>query len=138
MKIARMIVLLMLLAGYAKAEDPGITLKWELPAVPDVAGSYVYIGAASKTYTNRVQIAGTTNQVRLVASNGIAPGKVYYFAVSAYSTAGAESEHSNEVSGSYQLAAIPKVILTETENEVWRRVHVIEDGVYRQKWERVE
>jgi hypothetical protein len=71
-----------------------VTLSWNSNTEPNVAGYNVYLGIQSGVYTN-VQNAGNSTNILL---NGLATGVRYYFAVTAYSTAGIESDYSSEVS----------------------------------------
>ena len=68
-------------------------LAWFANSESDIAGYRLYFGTTSGTY----------DQVRDVvtpylAITGLTDGVVYYFAVTAYNLAGAESDFSNEVS----------------------------------------
>ncbi|MGN6556229.1 MAG: hypothetical protein ACTHLW_21165 [Verrucomicrobiota bacterium] len=69
-----------------------LTLTWDMPADPNIAGANVYQGAASRTYTNKVD-CGMTNRVTVEVSDG-----TNYFAVTAYNLLGVESDYSQEVS----------------------------------------
>ncbi|MGN6552531.1 MAG: hypothetical protein ACTHLW_02200, partial [Verrucomicrobiota bacterium] len=70
-----------------------LTLTWDLPSDPNVAGANVYQGAASRTYTNKVD-CGMTNRVTVEVSDD----GTNYFAVTAYNLLGVESDYSQEVS----------------------------------------
>lgn len=79
-----------------------VTLSWQAPtenadgsALIDLKGYKVHYGAASKTYSDTIQVAnpGLTSYV----VQNLASGK-YYFAVTAYNAAGQESSLSPEVS----------------------------------------
>ena len=62
-----------------------------IPAT-NVAGYFIYYGGAAGSYTNRVDLGlGTTQGV----SNLVA-GSTYYFAATAYTPSGLESDYSNE------------------------------------------
>ena len=74
--------------------SPTVTLAWNANTEPDVAGYRVYYGVASRTYTNMTDVGNiTTNRIA-----GLVEGVNYFFAVSAYNAAGAESDFSDEVS----------------------------------------
>jgi hypothetical protein len=79
-----------------------VTLSWQAPTqnsdgstLVDLKGYKVHYGAASKTYSDTIQVAnpGLTSYV----VQNLAAGK-YYFAVTSYNSAGQESTLSSEVS----------------------------------------
>lgn len=69
-------------------------LTWEASPEADVKGYNVYIGTASRQYTQTID-AGNVTQYTIT---DLAENTPYYFAVTAYDTAGNESDFSNEVS----------------------------------------
>jgi hypothetical protein len=71
-----------------------ITLAWD-PSVPstNVAGYFIYYGASTGSYTNKVDVGLVTSGV---ISNLVA-GTSYYFATTAYAASGLESDFSSEV-----------------------------------------
>jgi hypothetical protein len=83
------LALLLFLAPCALAAP--ITFAWD--AVPGAAGYTIYYGAVSRQYTATVDVGNTTT----AALSALDPAKVYYVAVTAYDTAGNESNFSNEV-----------------------------------------
>jgi hypothetical protein len=74
-----------------------LTVAWDPNLEPDVAGYRLYYGVASRAYSQTLDVGASTSAT--VA--GLEKGKTYYFAVTAYSTQGQESERSDEVI--YQL-----------------------------------
>lgn len=71
-----------------------VTLAWN-PSTPNtIAGYHLYVGTASKVYTNIVDSGGSTS----VSVTNLSGGVTYYFAVTAYSPIGLESDFSNEIS----------------------------------------
>ena len=76
-----------------KASAGQATLAWD-PSAPstDVAGYFIYYGVSTRSYTNRVDVGLGTNGV---VSNLVA-GTTYYFAMTAYTSSGLESDFSNE------------------------------------------
>jgi hypothetical protein len=79
-----------------------VTLSWQPPtenadgsALVDLKGYKVHYGPASKTYSDTIQVANAGLTTYVVQN--LAAGK-YYFAVTAYNSAGAESTLSPEVS----------------------------------------
>jgi hypothetical protein len=77
----------------SNAPPQSATLAWN-PSVPstDVAGYFLYYGAATDSYTNRVDVGLATNAV----VTNLSAGKTYYFATTAYTSSGLESDYSNE------------------------------------------
>jgi hypothetical protein len=73
-----------------------VTLAWDPVAAANLSGYHVYYGSASRTYLAPLS-AGTQTSIK-IPSSYFQPGRVYYFAVTAYDQTGAESGYSNEVS----------------------------------------
>jgi hypothetical protein len=76
-----------------------VTLTWAANGEPDLAGYKVYVGTASGTYS----FPGSPFVAGRVASytvSNLPKGLTYYFAISAYDSAGNESPLSAEVSKS--------------------------------------
>ncbi len=79
-----------------------VTLAWDLSPSPEVTGYRVYYGAASGNYSNSVVVGNvTTNTIR-----GLAGGVTFFFAVTAYSASGLESDLSNEVTFVPSLSSV--------------------------------
>lgn len=78
----------------APAWAQSVTLEWDANTETDLAGYKVYFGTASRTYGTPI----TLGKVTTYTVTGLTPGVTYYFAVTAYNTAGLESGFSNEVS----------------------------------------
>ena len=78
----------------SNAPPPSIMLAWD-PSAPatDVAGYIIYYGVGPRNYTNLVDVGLGTNGV---VSNLVA-GTTYYFATTAYTSSGLESDYSSEV-----------------------------------------
>ncbi len=88
-----LIRLLLFLAVSACAMAGDVNLQWDPNTEPDLAGYKVYFGTASRQY-------GPPIVIGLEASytfQGL-PAGAYYFAVTAFNSAGLESSFSNEVS----------------------------------------
>lgn len=79
----------------AFAGEP-INLQWSYNFTnnPEVVSIRLYIGGASRTYTNAVTL-GRTNRAAVIS---LWAGRTYYFAVTAVASNGVESAFSNEVS----------------------------------------
>jgi hypothetical protein len=72
---------------------PAILLKWDAVLLDDLKGYKVYYGANSQQY-DRVFDAGNATQYLV---NNLQENTPYYFAVTAYDTAGNESAYSTEL-----------------------------------------
>src|SRR5215813_10282600 len=71
-----------------------VTLAWDPSSGPSLAGYRVHDGAATRTYTQTLDVGNVTT----ATISNLQAGVTYYFAVTAYNTAGVESAYSNEVS----------------------------------------
>jgi len=69
-----------------------VTLAWDPSPDSTVVGYRVYYGVASGNYTNSAAVGNVTNAT--VAN--LVDGVTYYFAATAYDSAGGESDFSNE------------------------------------------
>ena len=78
----------------AAAHSATVTLTWDPNTEQDLAGYKLYQGTKSGNYTSSVD-AG--NKTTCTLSN-VEPGITYYYAATAYDTAGNESGYSGEVS----------------------------------------
>jgi chitinase len=80
-----------LVIGLWSLTAAAVTLRWDPSAGAD--GYRLYYGERSQAYDTTLEIGSPTQ----AAVGGLAPGHTYFFAVTAYNTAG-ESDYSNEVS----------------------------------------
>lgn len=71
-----------------------VIVQWLPNSEQDLAGYKVYYGIASRSYSSSIP-AGLSTQYSI---SNLQPGYEYFFAVTAYDTAGNESQYSNEVS----------------------------------------
>ena len=76
-----------------------VTLTWTANGEPDLAGYKVYVGTASGTY-DAPGSAFVTGKVTSYTVSNLPKGQTYFFAISAYDSAGNESGLSSEVSKS--------------------------------------
>ena len=85
----------------------GVTLAWDPNSEPDIAGYILHYGITSGHYATSVNVGNvTTNTVTSLTAN-----VNYFFAVTAYNTAGLESDFSNEIS--YMAdTVVPTVTIT--------------------------
>jgi hypothetical protein len=95
-----------LLASSSAFALQSVTLAWDPSPDPSVTGYNVYYGAATHTYTNKINAGNATS---VVVSN-LVEGATYYFVVTAYNASGLESDPSNEVT--YAVPFPPVVVLT--------------------------
>ena len=91
--LAGFYVLLLFLAVAATAAS-NVTLAWNRSDGSDVAGYHLHQGTVSGSYTNQIDVGNVTNAI----VSGLTPGITYFFAVSAYTTLGLESELSAQAS----------------------------------------
>ncbi|MCX8089958.1 MAG: fibronectin type III domain-containing protein [Verrucomicrobiae bacterium] len=71
----------------------GLRLVWDASPDPNVVGYNVYVGGASRRYTNVISVGNVTE----VELNNLPPAPALYFAVTALDALGGESAPSNEV-----------------------------------------
>src|SRR5215813_10870107 len=82
------------------AQAMQVQLAWDAPVqangtpVPNLAGYKLYYGSQSGQYQTVIPVGMTT----MYTVTNISAGQTYYFAATAYDTAGTESAFSNEVS----------------------------------------
>jgi fibronectin type 3 domain-containing protein len=79
-------------AWNSQAATQSVTLAWDPAANAD--GYRLYSGTASRVYTQIIDVGNTTS----TPVSNLIVGQVYFFAVTAYDTAGQESPLSNEIS----------------------------------------
>ena len=95
----------------AQAAQAG--LSWNAPTtnsngtpITDLAGYKIHIGNASRSYQQTIDTGRVTNYT---VSN-LTDGSSYYFAVTAYNSAGVESPYSSEVSKSFPVLTTTHLI----------------------------
>jgi hypothetical protein len=69
-------------------------LQWDASPSPDVTGYALFVGEAPGQYTRRVDVGNALTYT----FTDLQRGKTYYFAATAYTADGLESDFSNEVS----------------------------------------
>jgi fibronectin type III domain protein len=90
--IATTLCSLIILAG-TPSHAASVHLQWDAPMIP-VDGYQVYYGLSSGHYDVILDVGPALS----VAISGLVDGLTYYFAVTAYDTAGDESDFSDEIS----------------------------------------
>jgi hypothetical protein len=96
----------LLLVGASWSSAGTITLAWDPNTEPDLAGYKIYYGTSSRQYTVTVDVGNVTRYT----IRDLDESRVYYLAVTAYDTAGNESELSDEVS-SYPTDQTPPTLM---------------------------
>jgi hypothetical protein len=92
---------------------PGVSLAWNPNTAPGIAGYRLYYGSASGSYSSKIDVGNAT----ATAVPGLTSGKTYFFAATAYNSAGLESGYSGEVS--YTVPAtngLPSIVLSSPSN----------------------
>ena len=87
--------LLLCIAGASDATAGTLTLQWDPSPDSSVAGYNVYVGTEPGRYSTTVNVG---NELRFVLPDA-QPGRQYYFAVAAYTSANIVGPLSAEVSG---------------------------------------
>jgi hypothetical protein len=102
-----LLILLVAAFGYYAQS---VTVAWN--AVSGAAGYRVYQGGTSRVYTNFTDVGSATQK----AVSGLAAGKTYYFAATAYNSMGIESDYSSEIAYTIPASATPVITLTSPTN----------------------
>lgn len=97
-KILLMILILLSFGSAALAAGGKATLSWDANKEADLAGYKVYFGTASGKYGPAIDAGKTATPSTPSYSVTIPNDGTYYFAITAYDTAGNESGFSAEVS----------------------------------------
>jgi hypothetical protein len=79
-----------------------IRLAWDASPDPTVTGYWVYYGTQSGIYENYQDTGAVSSNPVSYTLTGLAKGRSYYIAVTAYDQYRNESDFSNEVSGTAQ------------------------------------
>ncbi|MFL6660899.1 MAG: fibronectin type III domain-containing protein [Rhizobacter sp.] len=72
-------------------------LTWAASTDADVAGYRIYYGTSSRSYAQARGAGVVAGNVTSSTVTGLTSGRTYYFAVTAYDSAGNESSYSSEV-----------------------------------------
>src|SRR5439155_16740020 len=98
--------------GVAPVRALDITLAWDANTETNLAGYNLYYGVSSGAYTNKTSVGIVTNYI--VA--GLPNAARYVFALTAFDTAGNESDFSSEavyVDGAPTISSIPNQTINE-------------------------
>lgn len=104
------ILILLMLCLTSPAFGADITLSWDAPTTNadgtpliDLAGYKVYVGSASGSYNaEAIDVGNVLTKTLINFCEG-----TYYFVATAYDLTGNESEYSNEVSKTINIAPAP-------------------------------
>ena len=91
--LSALIVFSLLFASTPDVCAAEVTLAWDPNPEASILGYKVYYGQASGSYTNVFDAGNRTNCI----ITGLDPGVTYYFACTAYSATGDESNFSGEI-----------------------------------------
>jgi Fibronectin type III domain len=120
-----LVTLLVLLALTTLSSGAGlcaqVTLAWDPESAPDLAGYRVHYGTTSKSYSFVVDAGMQTTYT----VTGLNEGTTYYFAATAYTTSGSESNFSAEIT-----YTIPNGGSNITKNLVWRNTATGQNAVW--------
>jgi hypothetical protein len=99
-----------LLFGVALAPNnppPQVTLQWDPSPDLAVTGYRIYYGTASSNYTSMVNVPSNSfgGLATTCTVSNLTRGVTYFFAATAYTGSGLESDFSNEVS--YKVPTVP-------------------------------
>jgi len=86
----------------APAGNATVTLTWTAPSDARIRGYRVYYGLSSRSYLQARGGGLNSGSATSFAVVGLAEGRDYYFAVTAYDAAGNESDYSSEVTKQVQ------------------------------------
>jgi hypothetical protein len=92
------------------AQAQSVTLAWD--PVSGVSGYKLYQGGASHSYTNATDAGNVTQKT----VSPLVAGRTYYFAVTAYSSSGIESDYSTEITYTVPTSTAPVITLTSPAN----------------------
>ena len=81
-----------------------VSLTWDPSPSPEVTGYNLFVGDATRHYTNSINVGNAVNYT----VPGLRPGVSYFFTVTAYNSDGLESVPCNEVQYTPTGGPIPK------------------------------
>ena len=87
------LLFLLLFALTRDVAAANVTLAWDSNPEPNLAGYKIHYGSQSRSYTSSIDVGKQTSYTL----TGLADGQTYYFAATAYDTAGNQSNYSAEV-----------------------------------------
>ena len=90
LKALLLFLLLILFANTHGQAATQVTLTWEPNPEPNLAGYKIHYGLQSRDYTSSIDVGNQTSYTL----TGLTEGQTYYFAATAYDTAGNQSNYS--------------------------------------------
>ena len=104
------LVVVLLLGGFCGVNmaTADVRVAWDANTEDDLAGYKIYYGFVADTYPNRVDVMNVTEKV----IGGLQDSTNYVFVVTAYDTAGNESEYSDPVMIFYVAEYVLNVDMT--------------------------
>jgi hypothetical protein len=119
------------MTGQLVEPPPQIQLKWDPPTtradgspLTDIVGYKIHYGQRSRTYAFTKLVGNQTSS----GVSGLVPGRTYFFAVSAYDSAGKESTLSDEITKIVPPTASQTLMLMQ---DALRRGHASQFWVAR-------
>jgi hypothetical protein len=106
-----------------------VTLAWNQSPDLNVIGYRVYHGAASRNYTNIVDVGNATS----ATISNLVEGATYYFAATAYNVLGMESEYSDEITYTVSTQSVLAIKSIET-NGIATAVSITASGAIPNRW----
>ena len=100
-------------------EQSSVTVAWDPGSGSGIAGYRLYVGGASRTYTNIISVKNATS----ATVPGLTRGNTYFFAATSYNTDGQESGFSKELEYTIPLgtSSPPGIELTSPANgAIWK------------------
>ncbi len=94
-KVRRILAVIVFFFLVSTAQAAHLDLAWDPNSEPDLGGYKIYYGTESGNYINFIDVGNVTSYTMGSLLDGI----TYYVAITAYDSAGNESNFSGEVSG---------------------------------------
>jgi len=104
------IFLLLIPLGVQNVQGASVTLAWDPNPEANLKGYKIYYGYTSGNYSFMVDVGNWTS----LTISGLEAGKTYYFAATAYGTAGEESGMSSELEFRYDTPRSDNGLLSKT------------------------
>jgi hypothetical protein len=106
---------LILIIGFQKLYSAQVNMSWNANTETDLAGYKIYVGQTSRNYDRTVDVGNLTTYIL----DGVTEMVEVFFTLTAYDSAGNESDYSDEISGVVgdltppQIVQISPISLTE-------------------------
>ena len=115
-----LVVALLLVTVAFRVSAQSVTLAWNANSETNLAGYRIYYGQASRTYTATMEVQAPT----ISGTVAVQAGKTYFFAVTARTSDGLESDYSAEVSYAVPTNALsPLTIVIHGDGIVTPNLH---------------